>query len=124
MEAASTARALQGTVLDGARIRVSYCADKWRNPERRPRYLYDTLDVQSLPRKYRTAATVGTLFPTGRVLMVTNTGHAKVKFGSGAELIAAVKKRECHVVEGQKLKFALAVAFGKHTTGMEEEDDD
>ncbi|XP_075729307.1 uncharacterized protein LOC142771555 [Rhipicephalus microplus] len=122
-EAASTARTLQGTVLNGARIRVTYCGDKWKNPQRPPRYLYDTLDVQQLPRKHRTAATVATLFPTGRVIMVTNTGHAKVKFRSGAELVAAVRRRECQVVEGQKLKFALAVNFRKDPTGSEEEDE-
>lgn len=123
-EAAAAARALQGTVLEGARIKACYCGDKWTSPERPPRYLYDTLDVQRLPRKYRTVATVATLFPTGRVLMVTNTGHAKVKFRSGAELVAAVKKRECQVVEGQELKFALAVVFRKGSTEMEDGDDD
>ncbi|KAL3184002.1 hypothetical protein MRX96_006317 [Rhipicephalus microplus] len=79
-EAASAANALQGTVLDGALIKVSYCGDKWKDPRHRPRHLPDTLDVQQLPSNCMTAAKVAAIFPTGRVLSVTTTGHAKVKF--------------------------------------------
>ncbi|KAH7976534.1 hypothetical protein HPB52_015875 [Rhipicephalus sanguineus] len=120
-EAAAAAQALQGTVLEGARIKVSYCGEKWKDPARRPRYLPDTLDVQRLPSNSMTMAKVAAIFPTGRVLMVTNTGHAKVKFGSTEELIAAVRKPQCHVVGGKKLKFAIAIT--SRPAGHEKEDD-
>ncbi|KAH7975946.1 hypothetical protein HPB52_006823 [Rhipicephalus sanguineus] len=120
-EAAAAAQALQGTVLEGARIKVSYCGEKWKDPARRPRYLPDTLDVQRLPSNSMTVAKVAAIFPTGRVLMVTNTGHAKVKFGSTEELIAAVRKPQCHVVGGKKLKFAIAIT--SRPAGLEKEDD-
>ncbi|KAH8029985.1 hypothetical protein HPB51_006191 [Rhipicephalus microplus] len=110
-EAASAANALQGTVLDGARIKVSYCGDKWKDPRHRPRHLLDTLDVQRLPSNCMTAAKVAAIFPTGRVLPVTTTGHAKVKFESTEELISVVRKPEFHVVGGKKLKFAIAVTY-------------
>ncbi|KAH6922131.1 hypothetical protein HPB50_009671 [Hyalomma asiaticum] len=120
-EAQNAAKALQGTVLEGSRIKVSYCGDKWNDPTRRPQYLLDTLDVQRLPRKCRTAERVGAVFPTGQVLMVTNTGHARVKFPSTEALVEAVKKQECQVVEGEKLKFAMAVVG--RPTGRKKEDD-
>ncbi|KAL1471450.1 hypothetical protein MTO96_039915 [Rhipicephalus appendiculatus] len=120
-EAASAAKALEGTVLNGAHIKVSYCGDRWKDPRRRPRYLPDTLDVQRLPSNCRTTAMVAAIFPTGRVLMVTQTGHAKVKFGSTEELIAAVRKPECHVVGRKKLKFAMAIT--NRAAGLDKKDD-
>lgn len=123
-EAVTAAQALQGTVLNGAHIKASYCGERWSSPASRPEYLPDTLDVQRLPRKSRTAAEVAAIFPTGRVLMVTNTGHAKVKFSSSEELVAAVKKPECLIVRGEKLKFAMAVVSRKRPAKLENEDDD
>ncbi|KAL1481726.1 hypothetical protein MTO96_034256 [Rhipicephalus appendiculatus] len=52
---------------------------------------------------------VGWNLPSGRVLLVTNTEHAKVKFRSSEEFIAAVKPRRTHAVRARKLKFAVAV---------------
>ncbi|KAL1481727.1 hypothetical protein MTO96_034257 [Rhipicephalus appendiculatus] len=108
-EAAAAARTLQGTVMEGSRVKVSYQGHQWKEQATRPRLLYNTLDVQRLPKRYRTAGKVASIFPTGRVLMVNNKGSAQVKFKSPEALLAAVRKPRSQSVNGTPLRFAFAV---------------
>ncbi|KAH7974473.1 hypothetical protein HPB49_015781 [Dermacentor silvarum] len=112
-EAVAAAQALNGAMVRGCPIRARHMGERWHDPGTCLPVSSDTLDVWNVPNEFLNKEKLAAVFKTGTVIKVSSTGPCKVKFSTPNELIGAVKDPACHTLDGQNLKFAMAIDSGE-----------